>query len=421
MSHTAAAVATDAPTAVATPDTKEVVTPVARVNRWLYHGTKRDLRYDFMRGCAVIAMTVDHIGGEQSLLYFLTGANTFFVSAAEVFVFLSGLVFGIVEVSLIVRQGIDAALTKALRRVGVLYAFTTGLTVAFALVSAAFQLKWAPKIPPGGALEWLVSILTLHRAFYLTDVLLLYVLLILVSAPVLLLLEHNYTRFVLAGSWGLWALWQWSPQFAAFPWPIADNPVFNFPAWQLLFINGLVIGFHRKGIGTHLNRRISVWGMLIISGGLFVGLLALHVSNLAPLVFLTGASRDTLRAYLFDKDHTQIGRVIAFAIFMSFAFCLLTVVWQPLERALGWLILPLGSHALGAYITHLFVVAVLIKAQTLFPPIGGDVPGTILTTLIQAAGVGIVWVVIALQPTFTTFIARLRGGATTPATAATAD
>lgn len=415
MSHTAAAVATDAPPA--TPDTKEVVTPVARVNRWLYHGTKRDLRYDFMRGCAVMAMTVDHIGGDKSLLYYLTGANNFFISAAEVFVFISGLVFGIVEVSLIVRQGIDAALTKALRRVGVLYAFTTSLTVAFALVSAAFQLKWAPKIPPGGELEWLVSILTLHRAFYLTDVLLLYVLLVLLSAPALLLLQQGYTWLVLAGSWGLWALWQWSPQYAAFPWPIADNPVFNFPAWQLLFLSGLVIGYHRKAIGTHLKRRISVWGMLIISGGLFAGLLALHVSGLAPLTALTGMSSDTLRAYLFDKDHTQIGRVIAFAVVMTFAFCLLTVVWQPLERTVGWLILPLGSHALGAYITHLFVVAVFLKVESLFPHIGDDLWGTLLTTLIQVAGIGVIWVVIALQPAFATLTGQVRGGAATPATA----
>lgn len=408
----------DSVTAVAppTPDTREVVTPVARVNRWLYHGTKRDLRFDFMRGCAVIAMVVDHVGGQESWLYFLTGANQFFVSAAEVFVFLSGLVFGIVEVSLIVRQGIDAALTKALRRVGVLYGFTAGLTLTFALVSAALRLPWAPQIRPGGEVGWLVSILTLHRAFYLTDVLLLYVLLVLVSAPVLLLMEHNHTRLVLAGSWGLWGLWQWSPQYAAFPWPIADNPVFNFPAWQLLFLNGLVIGYHRKTIGTHLKRRISIWGVLIISGVLFAGLIALFLSKLAPLTALTGWSADALKGVLFNKEHTQIGRVIAFTIFMTFAFSALTVLWKPLERVLGWLILPLGSHALGAYITHLFVIAAIIKLLSFFPPLGSDFVSTLLTTLIQLIGVGIVWGLVMVQPALAPLAERFRGQHTQAAT-----
>lgn len=415
MSQTARAVAA-AP--LATPDTKEVVTPVARVNRWLYHGGKRDLRYDFMRGCAVFAMVADHIGGEQSLFYAVTGANQFFVSAAEVFVFLSGLVFGIVEVGLINRQGIDAALTKALRRVGVLYAFTTGLTLAFALVSALLSLEWAPRIAPGGEVEWLVSILTLHRAYYLTDVLLLYVLLILVSGPALLLMEHNYTWLVLAGSWGLWGLWQFSPRYAAFPWPIADNPVFNFPAWQLLFLNGLVIGYHRKAIGNTLKRRISVWGVLILSGAAFAGLLALFFTKLAPLTALTGVSEATLKAYLFDKDHTQIGRVISFAIFMTFAFSLLTVLWKPLHLALNWLIMPLGSHALGAYITHLFVVAVIVKFLSFFPPLGKDFTGTMLTTLAQAVGIGAVWGIIKAQPVLAAFTERVRGGQPTAPAAA---
>src|SRR5215216_6626704 len=56
---------------------------------------KRDLRLDYLRGFAVFAMVADHLGG-ASWLYALTGGNRFFVSAAEGFVLIAGLVVGIV-------------------------------------------------------------------------------------------------------------------------------------------------------------------------------------------------------------------------------------------------------------------------------------------------------------------------------------
>ena len=52
---------------------------------WRYEGGKRDLRLDLLRGFAVFAMVVDHIGGPFSPFYLITGGNRFFVSAAEAY------------------------------------------------------------------------------------------------------------------------------------------------------------------------------------------------------------------------------------------------------------------------------------------------------------------------------------------------
>ena len=68
----------------------------------------------------------------------------------------------------------------------------------------------------------------------------------------LVLLTYGYTVFVLAGTWGLWGLWQLTPYQVQFPWPIIDNRVFYFPAWQLLFITALVIGYHRQRLTPRL-------------------------------------------------------------------------------------------------------------------------------------------------------------------------
>jgi OpgC protein len=68
----------------------------ARLRRWRYESLprsagSRDLRIDLLRGFCVFVMIVDHVGGESSWLYVLTGGNRFMVSAAEGFVLLSGI------------------------------------------------------------------------------------------------------------------------------------------------------------------------------------------------------------------------------------------------------------------------------------------------------------------------------------------
>src|SRR5262249_18106995 len=68
---------------------------------WRYSGGSRDLRLDFLRGFAVLVMVADHLGGEPSWLYSITGGNKFLFSAAEGFVFISGLVMGIVYAGMI--------------------------------------------------------------------------------------------------------------------------------------------------------------------------------------------------------------------------------------------------------------------------------------------------------------------------------
>ncbi len=101
---------------------------VARVTErfadWRYAGGKRDLRLDLLRGFAVFAMVADHLGGDPSWLYNVTGGNHFLFSAAEGFVFISGLVMGIVYAGIIAKKGVGEASWKALQRAVTLYLLT---------------------------------------------------------------------------------------------------------------------------------------------------------------------------------------------------------------------------------------------------------------------------------------------------------
>src|SRR5438093_13368185 len=93
----------------------------ACLRSWRYaESGKRDRRLDLLRGYCVFAMTVDHLDA-PTWLYVLTGGNRFFVSAAEGFLFISGLVMGVVYRPIVERFGLRAAAARALRRALLLY------------------------------------------------------------------------------------------------------------------------------------------------------------------------------------------------------------------------------------------------------------------------------------------------------------
>jgi hypothetical protein len=357
---------------------------------WHYTGDKRDLRLDFLRGFAVLAMVVDHIGGERSWLYAITGGDRFFISVAELFVFISGLLMGCIYANIITRQGLAEALMKCLRRAWMLYLLTVTLTLCFASLLLELGLWWAPEMTAAAWPDFIMSVLTLHRTFYMTDILLLYTLLLLAAVPALFFLAHGYSKSVLACAWGLWALWQLVPQYAQFPWPIAGNRVFNFPAWQVLFMTAMVIGYHRQQLAQRMTL-LFARRVLMLSSALVVGTLLLYIYQ--PL----GTDNAVLIDRLFGKADLRLGRLLVFASFFSFALALLTVAWKPLSRALNWLFLPLGQNALPAYTLHLGVLALL---GTVGPWIVGTSPTTAWhNTLLQTIGIGCLWAALKLQPT----------------------
>jgi len=359
---------------------------------WRYEAGKRDLRLDLLRGFAVLAMVADHTGGEHSWLYAITGGDAFFISAAEVFIFISGLLLGMISAGVVARQGLSVALMKSLHRSWTLYLLTVTLTLIFIVLTAQLDLGWGVTMANQTWADLVVGVLTLHHTFYLTDILLLYTLLVLGAGLVLILLEQGHTRLVLTGSWGMWALWQLAPHHAQFPWPITDNLVFNFPAWQVLFITAMVIGYHRQRL-----QRWAILGsermLLAISGASVVAAIALYLMCFSPSSTLDVG----FAGQLFYKADLRVGRIVVFAGFFTFAFLLVTVAWKPIRRSCGWLLLPLGQDALSAYILHLFVVALAVKLK--LTTIGDHF---LYNNLIQVGGIAFIWAALSLRPMLTT-------------------
>ncbi len=284
------------------------------LSSWRYEASpdaqgKRDVRIDLLRGFCVFVMIVDHVGGETSWLYAFTGGNRFVVSAAEGFLLLSGFSMGMVHHVVIHRHGVRAMFEKVIGRAWLLYAVTVVLTVAFAAVSNVLADPYVETLTPARSkTDFFISVVTFHRTYSLTDILVLYTLLMLVAGPALWLLARGYTGAVLAASITTWAVAQLWPDRVPHAWQIIDGG-FPFSAWQLMFIAGLVLGL-------------------------------------------------------------RIGRILALFALASFAYALVTVWWVPLRRALGWLLLPMGRRALFAYGVQLFAVAFF--ASDLMAPVRLD-------------------------------------------------
>jgi hypothetical protein len=299
---------------------------------------------------------------------------------------------GMVYRGVIDRYGLTTMLSRVMRRAGFLYLLTVGMTIAFSIVSMWLDTPWSQYSQPAGPIEFALGVGTLHRSYSLVDVLMLYTLLVFASPPLLYLLATGRTKLVIVGAWALWLLWQVSPEEVQFPWAVVDGG-FPFAAWQVLFATGVVLGYHRERLRKMITPRMRV---AIAALGLTVAvtLIALFQMELGdPKASDPSAIGWLLSSDLvFGKNDLRPGRIVALLGVATTIFTLVTIFWVPVRRALGWLLLPLGQRALGAYALHLFIIAA--AHSWIADPLrtGGE------ATLIQGVGILLIWAALPLLP-----------------------
>jgi hypothetical protein len=206
--------------------------------------SEREPRVDALRGLFLVLMMLDHLP-DHPLMRFTT--QTFgFVSAAEGFVFVSGLVSGWVYGRIYWKQGNEAMLKRAVRRARDIYLthvflFTVALLgglcggVQLGHQFGGFWSAWGRGAllifqPP------LFGILPMYAIF-------------LAFLPLLLRqMAQGRASLVWAASILLWLAAQWGIGSAAHNPPWLHLGFFNVLAWQLLFVAGVYFG-HRKNLG----------------------------------------------------------------------------------------------------------------------------------------------------------------------------
>jgi hypothetical protein len=209
--------------------------------------SSRDVRLDFFRGIAMFVIFVAHVPS-NSWFGFIP-ARFGFSSAAELFVFCSGLASSFAFGRLFQRDGFSAGLFRTLSRVWQVYWAHIGMSLVMIIVSIIGLKLLGTDYPTRLGLGWfyahpaegVFAMMTLTYTPAYLDMLPVY-LVLLAMLPLVMLVARLSPKLALGALFALWAL----VQVTGFNLPGGQGPgntwYFNPFAWQLVFFTGFAFG-----------------------------------------------------------------------------------------------------------------------------------------------------------------------------------
>jgi hypothetical protein len=332
--------------------------------------TSRDARIDWLRGLAMACVIIDH-SKRASVLSWFSYQRFWLVTAAEVFVVLSGVVLGMVYGPRLIRDGWQAVMWRLGRRALTLYSAFIAVTfsllaLALAGVDVSAVAAWDPT-----AITWFIDPRTMTAANWRDVALLrygpwafeiigLYVWLVLAAGPLLIALRAFGWRPVVTVSWLVYLGFRVAPhQLTSAEFEI----VFPILAWQLLFVHGVAVGTHRQQVSAFFARCPRTVPMAVVGVALGFTLFALANPAVAGPQWLrwsivSPARFTELYERYFALSELGIGRVLNLAVALPVGYLLLTRGWA-IARPLQPLFVTLGKGSLGAFVLHVYGLLLL--------------------------------------------------------------
>ena len=367
----------------------------------------RDLRLDFLRGLIMLVVITVHME-YFSLFSMFVWERLGLVSSAEGFVGLSGIVLGIVYKKRLLREGFKSVALKLWKRSFQLYRVNLFVILSIAVlgtipfIDVHAVTHWAPiahqdqsylLYPPSSAswIEIVKEALLLRIGPHQFQVIGLYVGLIAMAPLALFCMHRRKTVLLIAASWSAFGINQ-----MLYLRITGARFEFAFPSltWQLVFINAMVVGYHHeKMLGYIAGDKNRV---LILSAGLLsLGFLFLALNNpnrifwpWPPLSFIDAVAYREMYVDWFQKSGLGLGRLMNIvALFIVFYYAL-SHYWLPLDKALGWLLVPLGQASLYVFILHVYFV--LLVSNTSLP----DYDSFFINTAIHATTILLIWAMV---------------------------
>ena len=343
-----------------------------------------------MRGFCLLVLIVDHLQFFPSAYDLVAGRGLYWVSAAEGFFFISGLLIGMVRYRDLLRSGLRTIVGKSWRRAGTLYIASIILTLVYTAIgqlAEANNLNGA-KVGLATGMSWLEIVwrtITLRYSYGWTDFLNYYVAYLLLAPGVLWLLRRRADLVVLAASIALWLSHFW--------WD--HPPLDDLVSWQVYFFTGMVIGVRwkelKQWVGSVPRPRLRLAKRVIVISTL-VTMVINAIYNNGPgwlgntsgiAHWILQQTNSSLYYVLFEDNRHALLRYPIFLLWWL-AFYLVCRRYEGWVMAkLGWLLMPLGTNSLYVYIIS-GVLAYLVHFIK-WPQ--GFVVGTILATI----GILLIW------------------------------
>ena len=376
----------------------------------------RDLRIDMFRGFTILAVVITHIE-VAGPLSFVTLHAVGAITGAEMFVFLSGLVLGMVYPLGVRKFGELTSATGALRRAGKQY------TVSLVVILIVFVLGFVPFLgaaaittftdrgtgldglpaegrtydlypnadrlldypPPWYAVR---QFLLLEMGPWPFNIMGLFVVLSLTIPAAMWLLRRRMWWVLLAVSWALYAWRTLVPDAPALP--SQFEAVFPLFLWQVLFTHGLVLGYYRRQIQaalTSLPGRIIVAVAVVGYAGMLVYLWAGYTYGFDPAPFPADLY-ESLYGTAYQRVEMQWGRLVDVVFMVVCTYAILTTFWKPINAVIGWLWVPLGQASLYVFVWQVFFALAVASIP------GLDRTNWIIGTVIHVGLILLVWFMV---------------------------
>lgn len=375
-------------------------------NSWRYSvAGSRDLRIDLMRGIALVMMVVAHTE-VMSIFNIFTWERFGLTTGAEGFVILSGFMLGMLNrarlhkvVLLTVSWGLYLRAWKIYRvNIIIILSFLGLAYIPFINVFEVTHFtdrfsgtSWSLyPVTPQIKETWFNIILYLQIGPHQTQILGLYIFLLLLSPLFLAMLQKGKVLWLLSLSLLVYGCWQ--------RWPMrvtAAEFEFAFPllAWQFIFVLGMSCGWYKEELLSFARTppgKVAVTAMVLVA--LILGFIAQNHTNpfMPPALLMHTISPADFNAFYHTwaaKNGLGPIRVLNDICLMVTVYLLLTWCWQPIYRLTGWFLIPLGQRSLYTFILHVYVVLVVSQFVTF------DLwrQEWMMNTFVHAAALGALW------------------------------
>jgi hypothetical protein len=328
---------------------------------------RRDLRIDTMRGVAIVFVVVNHVG-LVSAFQTITQEGIGVVSGAELFVLLSGVVLGLVHRPAMEAGAARQVAGRTTRRAVKLYATALVVVVVVLLLSripgvdgtavTTFTDEGTGAAGAGAAgtvydlyagsdrllsypasVPALLDLLLLRVGPWQFNIMGLYVVLLAVSPLILMLLARRLWPVALGVAVALHVVGALAPT-RLLPSQFEDS--FPLLSWQLLFVVGMVVGYHRRSVVAWWSSRagrIALPACVLLA--VLLGLFAWSNPYLADpldvrLSLLPDATYQQVYDAWFPRTRIAPGRLLDVLLVVVVGYAALTAFWRPIHRALGW-------------------------------------------------------------------------------------
>lgn len=365
----------------------------------------RDLRIDFMRGIALVMMVVAHTE-VMSIFNIFTWERFGLTTGAEGFVILSGFMLGMLNrvrlqkaVLLTISWGLYLRAWKIYRvNIIIIISFLLLGNLPFINVFEVTHFTdryagttWALyPVTPQIKETWFNIALYLQIGPHQTQILGLYIFLLLLSPLFLGMLQQGKVYWLLGLSLLVYGCWQ--------RWPVRVTPSefeFAFPllAWQFIFVLGMSCGWYKEELLSFARTppgKVAVAALVVVA--LILGFVAQNHTNpfMPPALLLHIIPPAEFNAFYHTwaaKNGLGPIRVLNDISLMVVVYLLLTWCWLPLYRLAGWFLIPLGQRSLYTFILHVYVVLAVSQFVT-FDLWRQD---WVVNTLIHAVALGVLW------------------------------